>query len=130
MHYTFAALLAAVTAVSALPTERSGATRHGLPIIETTTLSNGHVIDWVMPGDSVARGPSHSDSDGMESVVPLNGPKGAVPYLRTTHKTPMKSPAPDNVVTDGSKPVVKRDRAPAGHKYAYTSQTVNNSTLR
>lgn len=116
MHYSFASILAAALLTTASPLSVN--TRHGLPIVETTTLANGHVIDWVRP-DATAQ-PPRANGELPSIATPLNGPEGAVPYLRAgPNPKPKKSPPPKAGLD-------KRQSIPSGHKYAFTQQTVNN----
>lgn len=111
-------LLAAFAAFPYATSRATPGTIHGKPIVETTTLSNGHVIDWVMQ-DEVA--PSSDKPDLLQGLfTPLNGPKGAVPYLRQStpsNGAEKKLPAQETA---------KRAAIPDGHKYALTGQSVAN----
>lgn len=115
MHYAKLLLAAA----AALPSASSLATlgvRDGKPIVETTTLPNGQVVDWVL-NDEVA--PPTGQEDVLSKITkPLNGPKGAVPYLRSD---------PDRAAFPKASPLGLAKRDATGHKYGLTEQYVSNN---
>ncbi|OAA69785.1 putative Glucoamylase [Cordyceps fumosorosea ARSEF 2679] len=115
MHYSKLLLAAA----GALPIVSGRAiVHHSKTIVDTTVLPNGQIIDWVL-SDEVA--PPTGVEDTLDKVItPLNGPKGAVPYLRPSTNINSKVKELPRQDSGLSKRVTK------GHKYAFTQQTVNN----
>ncbi len=112
------AALAALPHVTCRATE--AAARHGMAVVETTTLPNGHIIDWVLQ-DEVA--PPSEGGDVLDSLVaPLHGPKGTVPYLRNQPSPGAVDKQPPAHGTDGK----RRADIPLGHKYALAGQSVSN----
>ncbi|OAA80155.1 putative Glucoamylase [Akanthomyces lecanii RCEF 1005] len=118
MHHSMKMLLAAFAALPFVTSRATAGTIDGKPIVETTNLSNGHVLDWVMQ-DEVA--PPSDKPDLLKGLfTPLNGPKGAVPYLRqSTPSNGVEKKSP-------SQGTAKRATIPDGHKYALTGQSVAN----
>ncbi|OAA41835.1 putative Glucoamylase [Cordyceps fumosorosea ARSEF 2679] len=118
MHYA-TLLLAAAAALPSVSGRTTLHTRNGKPVVETTTLANGQVIDWVM-SDEVA--PPTGIEDTLDQVTrPLNGPNGAVPYLRPSPAFASKV----KTLPDQQEALSKRS-VPLNHKYVFTKQAVSN----
>ncbi|KAK2593629.1 hypothetical protein QQS21_008677 [Conoideocrella luteorostrata] len=133
--WTLTFCLAAFTAVIAA----DSVTPHGIPVVKTTTLPNGQVIDWVRrssQGDIAAAppfAPFNNTVDALRHITiydsAASGPTGTVPILRATkygNAMPKKQLPGDNTLSRRANHPHARDNYAGRHWYASTSQRIDN----
>ena len=118
------------TTVSSAAIYRRNTTNH-LPVVDSTTLPNGNIIDWVpkeSQGEVASPPPFPPFNDSTTPLVArkLQGPPGTVPIIRESNSTlPAKILPSGNSLANGT--VERRAGFANVHWYASTGQQIDNT---